>query len=280
MATDVNACGHGRGGFGGGYRSYNNYSYNNAPNYQAYPQQQIPPQQYQYPQQVPQQQYPRQQMPQQQYSQQMPQQPMQQQGQPQQYAQSQPQTQPQQFSQQGMPQGQAAQQVQPAMAQNVAPQARVAAKPVSTGGMNVIAPNTAAPTAPAPQQTVAQPAQSSAEMSALQALSGWDAGEQPAPDAQATAQANLMPTGNFVATLPTGATVQLRLMEDSSFSWIATNKGKSSSFQGSFTIEGGSLKLLRSNDNQKLEGAFGQTQTGFTFKLSGQGDNSLNFIRS
>jgi hypothetical protein len=264
MAIDASACG-GRGG-GGGYRA------NFAPRYypQQYPQAQCAPQQYQ---QFPQQQFPQQQFPQQQFSQasqqQFPQQQAQQQIPQQQVQQQIPQ---QQFSQQAVPQGQGT-----PMAQNtVAAQTRVVAKPVSTGGANLAGANAAAPVAAAPQQS----ADGSAEMSALQALSGWDGSEQESPNAEATSQSGFNATGDFVATLANGATVRLRMMEDSTFTWIATNKGKNSSFQGTFSVEAGSLKLLRSSDNQKLEGTLGQTQNGFTFNLGGQNATNLNFIRS
>jgi hypothetical protein len=297
FATDAGACG-GRGGGGwggGGFRQNYNYNYQQYPQqYQQYPQQQLPPQQYQ---QVPQQQV-QQQFPQQQ--QQFPQQQVQQQpGQPQQFQQApqqpqlqQQQGQQQQFSQQqgmpqqgvqgqGVPQGQAMQGQGAPVARNVAaggPQVRTVAKPVSTGGANVIAQNNGAPVAAAPQQAPIQPAQGSAEMSALQALGGWDGSEQPA---EATSQGGFSPTGEFSAALPNGATVRLRMLEDSTFIWTATNKGKDSSFQGTYTIEGSSLKLLRSNDNVKLEGAFGQSQNGFTFKLgSGQTETNMSFVRN
>ncbi len=248
MAVDASACGgRGGGGWGGGYRQ----SYNYQPNYYPqYPQQQFPQQQFQ---QVPQQQFSQQQVPQQQFQQQQF---------PQQQGQQVPQ---QQFSQQAVPQGQGA------VAQNTvaAPQARVVAKPVSTNGANV----TAVP---------AQPGQGSAEMSALQALSGWDGGEVATPgDAEATAQATFNPAGDFVATLANGATIRLHMADDSTFTWMATNKGKNSSFQGTYAMEGGALKLLRSSDNQKLEGTFGQTANGFSFKLgSGQTETNMSFVRN
>jgi hypothetical protein len=269
MATDASACGgRGGGGWGGGHRQNYNYQPNYYPQYQQYPQQQFPQQQ------IPQQQF--QQVPQQQVQQfQQPQ--VQQQQFQQQQVQQIPQ---QQFSQQGVPQGQMQQGQGAPVAQNTVagPQTRVVAKPVSTAGINVVTNNNTP--AAAPQVAPAQPTQGSAEMSALQALSGWDASE-PAGDAQATAQATFNPVGEFIATLANGATVRLRMLDDSTFTWIATNKGKNSSFQGSYTIEGGSLKLLRSSDNQKLEGAFGQSATGFSFKLgSGQTETNMSFVRS
>jgi hypothetical protein len=115
-------------------------------------------------------------------------------------------------------------------------------------------------------------------MSALQALSGWDGSETPAEE---TAQAGFNPAGEFSASLANGATVRLRMLEDSTFTWVATNKGKNSSFQGTYTLEGGSLKLLRSSDNVKLEGTFAQTQNGFAFKLgSGQSETNMSFVRN
>ncbi len=143
----------------------------------------------------------------------------------------------------------------------------------------------AAPVAPQPAP-VAQPqapaAGDDAQMTALQALAGMTGQSQP--------QASVIPSqpqtpgvaGTWTARLGNGAIVQLTLQADGSFNWSATNKtGQVSSFQGSYTMAGGSLTLIRSEGNRKLAGTM--TQTGgnaFNFKLAGANDNGLDFVRS
>lgn len=136
-------------------------------------------------------------------------------------------------------------------------------------------------------------------MSALQALGGFAGDETPAQPAQQQAQApsfqaqpatQAQPTagqvdlsgrvGNWSATLPNGATIQLSLQADGSFTWVATSSGKSSSFAGTYSFEQNSLSLVRSTDSQKLAGAITSAANGFNFKLNGAKDAGLNFTRS
>ena len=78
-----------------------------------------------------------------------------------------------------------------------------------------------------------------------------------------------------------GAQVQLVLNADGSFRWSATSQsGKASTFAGNYTLNGGSLTLVRSNDQQKLSGAVAVSgNQSFTFRPSGANDKGLNFVR-
>lgn len=122
-------------------------------------------------------------------------------------------------------------------------------------------------------------ASNSAEMSALQALGGF------APPATTDTSSNQQASyvGTWSAGLTNGARVQLNLQADGSFSWAATNKsGRTSSFEGTYTIDGGSLTLIRSTDNQKLAGNMNiNGSNAFEFKLAGQSNAAaLKFTRS
>ncbi len=127
-------------------------------------------------------------------------------------------------------------------------------------------------------------------MSALQLLAGMSAEQtqpqQPAASAQSATpqvQASRPKTGRvgtWVAKLPNGTIVRLDLRADGSFVWTASAKGKTSNFSGSYNVNGGSLTLIRSNDNQQLAGSLTDNAGGFNFKLSGAKDSGLNFARS
>jgi len=120
----------------------------------------------------------------------------------------------------------------------------------------------------------------SAEQTALQLLSDMTTPEsQPAPQAQPATQASTGPVGVWVAKVNNQATVQLNLRADGAFTWTATRNGQSSNFEGSYSVEGGSLTLTRA-DGQKLAGAISSISNGFNFKLNGAQDNGLNFARS
>ena len=98
--------------------------------------------------------------------------------------------------------------------------------------------------------------------------------------APATAAASTGNAGTWTATLANGSTVQLQLASNGTFRWVANSQGKVSSFDGSFTLAGGQLTLIRSSDNQQLAGVWApQTNGGANFKLAGAKDNGLNFIR-
>ena len=113
---------------------------------------------------------------------------------------------------------------------------------------------------------------------ALQALAGLDSAE---PVNQASSQsAQPSVTGNYSASLQSlGATVRLSLNADGSFAWIVTTKdGKSSTFQGSFTVNNGRLTLART-DNTKMEASLTPTANGFSLKMVGQNASALSFVR-
>lgn len=144
-----------------------------------------------------------------------------------------------------------------------------------------------------PQASVPQPEAASpmddVQRSALLALGGEDAGLAAEPIRQPSAGAEVTETsaplanhvGQWKATIPNNATVQLTLNADGSFAWVAINGDKSSSFEGSYTIAGGALTLVRSSDNQKLAGQLTPTKEGgLNFKLNGTKDAGLNFFRS
>ena len=102
---------------------------------------------------------------------------------------------------------------------------------------------------------------------------------QPVEQSQLSTSASHV--GQWKASLANGSTVELALQADGSFVWVAVSGGKTSSFRGTFTIQGGMLTLVRSSDNQKLAGAFTPIAGGkMNFKLSGAKDAGLNFSRS
>ncbi len=87
--------------------------------------------------------------------------------------------------------------------------------------------------------------------------------------------------GKWTAQLQNGSKVELALQPDGRFSWVATSGEKVSSFEGDYTVSGGSLTLVRSSDNQKLIGSMTPSgASSFTFKLTGTKDAGLNFSRS
>ena len=140
----------------------------------------------------------------------------------------------------------------------------------------------------APQPEVASP-MDEVQQSALLALGGEDAGLAAEPINQAAASTGVTETsvplashvGEWKATIPNNATVQLTLNADGSFAWVAVNGDKTSSFEGSYTMSGGALTLVRSSDNQKLAGQLTPTKDGgLNFKLNGTKDAGLNFFRS
>jgi len=111
---------------------------------------------------------------------------------------------------------------------------------------------------------------------ALEALMG--------PTSQAAAQEGTTtptsaPVGDFTSSISTGAQVRLSLRADNSFTWVASKGEKQNTFQGSFSLAGNALTLVRS-DNTKLEGTLTQTTAGFQLKLAGQNDNGLSFVRA
>lgn len=147
-------------------------------------------------------------------------------------------------------------------------------------------------------QTSASAASSNtAEMTALQVLAGMSADRAPAQQSRtqatesrpnpasgspaASASTRSGRVGAWVARLPNQASVRLNLQADGSFIWMATNSGgKKSNFQGSYRLDGRSLTLVRSDDNQQLAGTLTDTNGGFNFNLNGTKDSGLNFTRA
>ena len=136
-----------------------------------------------------------------------------------------------------------------------------------------IAPSNAA--VGAPPNSSAQSAEKSAQTLALEALMGTSGSEQ-APAPQASVQQTSGPTGNFTAQVSGGATVRLSLNQDGTFAWTAAKDGKTSNFQGNYSLSGSALTLLRS-DKQKLEGTLTPKAGGFNLRLAGQQGGELSF---
>ena len=183
----------------------------------------------------------------------------------------------QSLPQQGLPQQAATQ--QPGLQQFGSQQIGTAGVPVNVSG----SPSPVTQGAPA---AASGDATTAAELSALQALGGFapPQAESAAAAPQAQSVPNAAPgyVGNWTASMPNGARVQLALNADGTFSWSAVNSaGNTSTFQGSYQFDGTTLTLSRSNDNQKLAGAMTFTSAGtFNFKLSDAQAGSLAFTRS
>jgi hypothetical protein len=130
-------------------------------------------------------------------------------------------------------------------------------------------------------QSQSQATQRNAQTMALEALSGLDSGDAVPAATQASAQ-SAQPglTGNFAATLSTvGATIRLQLNNDGSFNWtVATKDGKTSNFQGSYSVNGQLLTLART-DSRKLEASLTPTASGFALRMIGQNASTLSFVR-
>ncbi|MEJ7595980.1 MAG: hypothetical protein WKF77_31100, partial [Planctomycetaceae bacterium] len=182
----------------------------------------------------------------------------------------------QQVPQQQVPQ----QQLQAGTAQAAAPQAFAPQNATSPAAAPAQTPVTAIPNG---NVTANAPPANDAQQSALQALGGFappqNASVQSAIEVPPAPQATF--TGAWTANLSNGARVQLSLQADGNFNWVAVNKdGQASSFQGTYSMENGSLSLSRSTDGQKLTGSM--TPGGannFSFKLSDAQASSLDFVR-
>ncbi len=139
------------------------------------------------------------------------------------------------------------------------------------------------PTGVVPQGQPAQAGQTGgAQVTALQLLSNFsgESAQAPAPPAENVQGLGFNNVGTFVATLSNGAVVRLNLQANSAFVWLADSNGRQSTFQGTFSMNGQSLTLTRSNDGQQLAGSI--TVTGadsFTFQLNGTQDAGLAFTR-
>ena len=96
----------------------------------------------------------------------------------------------------------------------------------------------------------------------------------------ATPQTSQSHVGTWSASTSNGASITLNLNSNGAFSWVAKVNGKTTRFDGNYTLENGTLTLARSSDNQKLSGSIAFGGSGFNFKLDGAKDNGLNFQQS
>ncbi|MCU0876406.1 MAG: hypothetical protein MUF06_01255 [Pirellulaceae bacterium] len=136
-----------------------------------------------------------------------------------------------------------------------------------------------APQTVAPQATSS--AAQSAQQQALNALLGVGPSEATASQSTAVVPppaAPQVPQGDFSAALSNGARIHLNLSPSGSFVWTTTKDGKTSQFEGTFSLAGGQLQLQRA-DKHNLEGVFTPSDNGFNLKLQGQTDGGLNFVR-
>jgi hypothetical protein len=115
-----------------------------------------------------------------------------------------------------------------------------------------------------------------ASRSALDALAAF--GDPPAAQGMSAQESNFV--GSWTATVNGANSVQLQLNADGAFNWVANSNGKTSSFNGSYTIANGQLTLVRSNDSQQLAGTLTpEASGGFRFKLASAGGDGLLFVQ-
>ncbi|KLU07703.1 putative signal peptide protein [Rhodopirellula islandica] len=87
--------------------------------------------------------------------------------------------------------------------------------------------------------------------------------------------------GSWNVSLPGEQSVSLKLDSDGSFVWVASKSGSTSQFSGQYRLDGGSLTLVRSEDQQKMEGTWTPSQNGgFVFRVGGGTNGGLSFTRS
>ena len=131
-----------------------------------------------------------------------------------------------------------------------------------------------------PQQTDAQ--QPEAQLEQPQQAGGFDEAQPVQTSSHSGGQPRQpMHVGKWTASLQNGSKVELSLQPNGTFSWVAASGEKVSSFEGNYTVAGGSLTLIRSSDNQKLIGSMTPAGSSrFTFKLTGAKDTGLQFSRS
>jgi len=180
----------------------------------------------------------------------------------------------QQMTQPGAQQGNIAQQQQPQQTQQQTQQPQRTASGGNSAGGNT-------------GNSSGSNANTNAESSALEALGGFappeNSSESTTQSATESSPQQAAHVGTWTGSLENGARVQLDLQADGSFRWAATNKsGSTSSFDGTYTVGGGSLTLIRARDNQKLAGNMDQSgQNGFQFKVSGTSNAAaIDFKRS
>lgn len=164
------------------------------------------------------------------------------------------------------------------------------ARPISISPQAPFQAGPTQPVQPAPRnqqapQVTQQPNNRQNGSSSALALLGGQSNSQPAqrqplqqqPQQQQPQQQQLQHVGSWTASTATGATITLNLNGNGAFNWVANSNGKTSRFDGQFTIADGTLTLARSSDNQKLSGRMTFSGNGFNFKLNGANDGGLNF---
>ncbi len=129
-------------------------------------------------------------------------------------------------------------------------------------------------------------ADQSAEQSALAALGGFAPPQVPADSPRVvvgseSGSGGEVFVGSWTARPGNGATIRLTLAADGRFEWSAVNAtGRATTFQGSYTIENGSLSLARSNDSQRLTGRMTTSSADtFNFQLADDNAAKLEFRR-
>ncbi len=103
---------------------------------------------------------------------------------------------------------------------------------------------------------------------------------RPVPAGSPTSQTTL--AGNWSAQAGNGSSIRLTLHADGQLVWVPTNRaGKPSSFSGRYTAGSGTLALIRSGDNQRLEGRMPISgQNSFRFQVAGKNAAALEFSRN
>jgi len=75
--------------------------------------------------------------------------------------------------------------------------------------------------------------------------------------------------GEFRASPAEGIEFQFVLNADKTFVWTFQSKDETSSFEGTYTVSGNELTLVRKKDGDKLVGIMTPTEKGFDFKIQG-----------
>lgn len=158
--------------------------------------------------------------------------------------------------------------------------------PTAPPSGSTVSPPSSPPSGPASLPSEGS-ADQSAEQSALAALGGFAPPQVPAESPRVVAGSESGSggqtfVGSWTARPGNGATIRLTLAADGRFEWSAVNAtGRATTFQGSYTIENGSLSLARSNDSQRLTGRMTTSSADtFNFQLADDNAAKLEFRRS
>lgn len=87
--------------------------------------------------------------------------------------------------------------------------------------------------------------------------------------------------GNFEGQMDGGVTVQLALLSDNTFQWIATDpSGISQQFTGTYSYERAKLKLRSRETKKTFAGeVVNLTENGFQFEPYKRGSSAISFVR-